>query len=62
MSVTLILFLPFSGVISTFVSYVCKMATGRFGPSLGAVSDCFTGQTVPRSESRLFYGFILEDV
>lgn len=27
-----------SGVISTFVSYVCKTATGRFGPSLGAVS------------------------
>lgn len=28
----------FSGVISTFVSYVAKMATGRFEPSLGAVS------------------------
>lgn len=28
----------FSGVISTFVSYVCKTATGRLGPSLGAVS------------------------
>lgn len=27
-----------SGVISTFASYVCKTATGRFGPSLGAVS------------------------
>lgn len=27
-----------SGVISTFVSYVCKTATGRMGPSLGAVS------------------------
>lgn len=27
-----------SGVVSSFVSYVCKMATGRFGPSLGAVS------------------------
>ncbi|XP_077397958.1 presenilin-associated rhomboid-like protein, mitochondrial isoform X1 [Festucalex cinctus] len=25
-----------AGVISTFFSYVCKMATGRFGPSLGA--------------------------
>uniref|UniRef100_A0A7N8XVY3 rhomboid protease n=1 Tax=Mastacembelus armatus TaxID=205130 RepID=A0A7N8XVY3_9TELE len=25
-----------AGVISTFVSYVSKMATGRFGPSLGA--------------------------
>lgn len=31
---------PFSflGVISTFVSYVAKMATGKFEPSLGAVS------------------------
>lgn len=28
----------FSGVISNFVSYVCKVATGRYGPSLGAVS------------------------
>lgn len=28
----------FLGVISTFVSYVAKMATGRFEPSLGAVS------------------------
>lgn len=27
-----------SGVISSFVSYTCKIATGRFGPSLGAVS------------------------
>lgn len=27
-----------SGVISSFVSYACKTATGRFGPSLGAVS------------------------
>lgn len=26
------------GVISSFFSYVCKIATGRFGPSLGAVS------------------------
>lgn len=25
-----------AGVISCFVSYACKMATGRFGPSLGA--------------------------
>ncbi|KAM3834353.1 presenilin-associated rhomboid-like protein, mitochondrial isoform 2-T2 [Vipera latastei] len=25
-----------AGVFSTFVSYVCKMATGKFGPSLGA--------------------------
>ncbi|XP_007903675.2 presenilins-associated rhomboid-like protein, mitochondrial isoform X1 [Callorhinchus milii] len=25
-----------AGVISTFVSYVCKTASGRFGPSLGA--------------------------
>ncbi|KAL7401417.1 hypothetical protein ABVT39_027856 [Epinephelus coioides] len=25
-----------AGVISTFASYVCKTATGRFGPSLGA--------------------------
>lgn len=28
----------FLGVISTFVSYVAKMATGKFEPSLGAVS------------------------
>lgn len=28
----------FPGVISNFVSYVCKVATGRYGPSLGAVS------------------------
>uniref|UniRef100_A0A3Q0QWG4 Presenilin associated rhomboid like n=1 Tax=Amphilophus citrinellus TaxID=61819 RepID=A0A3Q0QWG4_AMPCI len=27
---------PASSVVSTFVSYVCKMVTGRFGPSLGA--------------------------
>ncbi|KAL7990715.1 hypothetical protein Chor_014145 [Crotalus horridus] len=27
---------PASRVFSTFVSYVCKMATGKFGPSLGA--------------------------
>uniref|UniRef100_A0A3Q3AVW7 Presenilin associated rhomboid like n=1 Tax=Kryptolebias marmoratus TaxID=37003 RepID=A0A3Q3AVW7_KRYMA len=27
---------PASRVVSTFVSYVCKMATGRFSPSLGA--------------------------
>lgn len=27
-----------SGVISTFFSYACKTATGRMGPSLGAVS------------------------
>ncbi|EHB12550.1 Presenilins-associated rhomboid-like protein, mitochondrial [Heterocephalus glaber] len=26
-----------AGVISNFVSYVCKVATGRYGPSLGAV-------------------------
>ncbi|XP_070685880.1 presenilin-associated rhomboid-like protein, mitochondrial [Pempheris klunzingeri] len=25
-----------AGVVSTFVSYVCKVATGRLGPSLGA--------------------------
>lgn len=30
-----------SGVISSFVSYTCKIATGRFGPSLGAVSTTF---------------------
>ncbi|KFO33216.1 Presenilins-associated rhomboid-like protein, mitochondrial, partial [Fukomys damarensis] len=29
-----------AGVISNFVSYVCKVATGRYGPSLGAVSIC----------------------
>uniref|UniRef100_A0A7N5K5V1 rhomboid protease n=1 Tax=Ailuropoda melanoleuca TaxID=9646 RepID=A0A7N5K5V1_AILME len=27
---------PASSVISNFVSYVCKVATGRYGPSLGA--------------------------
>lgn len=31
-------FFSFLGVISTFVSYVAKMVTGRFEPSLGAVS------------------------
>ncbi|XP_048361743.1 presenilins-associated rhomboid-like protein, mitochondrial [Sphaerodactylus townsendi] len=36
-----------AGAVSTFVSYVCKVATGRFGPSLGAVS--------PTSESNLIY-------
>ncbi len=39
---TLIWFSVCSGVVSTFVSYVCKMATGRFGPSLGAVSNDIT--------------------
>nr|XP_038944017.1 presenilins-associated rhomboid-like protein, mitochondrial isoform X3 [Rattus norvegicus] len=28
-----------AGVISNFVSYVCKVATGRYGPSLGAVGN-----------------------
>lgn len=32
----------FSGVISTFVSYVAKMATGRFEPSLGASGAIMT--------------------
>ncbi|XP_044770648.1 presenilins-associated rhomboid-like protein, mitochondrial isoform X4 [Neomonachus schauinslandi] len=27
---------PASSVISNFVSYICKVATGRYGPSLGA--------------------------
>ncbi|XP_041655351.1 presenilins-associated rhomboid-like protein, mitochondrial isoform X2 [Cheilinus undulatus] len=31
-----------AGVISSFVSYVCKMATGRFGPSLGASGAIMT--------------------
>ncbi|XP_019716832.1 presenilins-associated rhomboid-like protein, mitochondrial isoform X1 [Hippocampus comes] len=31
-----------AGVISTFFSYVCKMATGRFGPSLGASGAIMT--------------------
>ncbi|XP_057684953.1 presenilins-associated rhomboid-like protein, mitochondrial [Corythoichthys intestinalis] len=31
-----------AGVISTFCSYVCKMATGRFGPSLGASGAIMT--------------------
>ncbi|XP_036944048.1 presenilins-associated rhomboid-like protein, mitochondrial [Acanthopagrus latus] len=31
-----------AGVISTFVSYVCKTATGRFGPSLGASGAIMT--------------------
>lgn len=31
-------FFSFLGVISTFVSYIAKMVTGRFEPSLGAVS------------------------
>ncbi|XP_063811006.1 presenilin-associated rhomboid-like protein, mitochondrial isoform X1 [Pseudophryne corroboree] len=31
-----------AGVVSTFVSYVCKIATGRFGPSLGASGAIMT--------------------
>ncbi|XP_036409538.1 presenilins-associated rhomboid-like protein, mitochondrial isoform X1 [Megalops cyprinoides] len=31
-----------AGVISTFVSYMCKTATGRFGPSLGASGAIMT--------------------
>ncbi|XP_038548612.1 presenilins-associated rhomboid-like protein, mitochondrial isoform X2 [Micropterus salmoides] len=31
-----------AGVISSFTSYVCKMATGRFGPSLGASGAIMT--------------------
>ncbi|KAK2913131.1 presenilin-associated rhomboid-like protein, mitochondrial isoform X1 [Channa argus] len=31
-----------AGVVSTFVSYVTKMATGRFGPSLGASGAIMT--------------------
>ncbi|XP_038153605.1 presenilins-associated rhomboid-like protein, mitochondrial isoform X2 [Cyprinodon tularosa] len=31
-----------AGVISTFVSYVCKTATGRFSPSLGASGAIMT--------------------
>ncbi|XP_029472879.1 presenilins-associated rhomboid-like protein, mitochondrial isoform X2 [Rhinatrema bivittatum] len=31
-----------AGVISTFVSYVCKIATGRIGPSLGASGAIMT--------------------
>ncbi|XP_044059095.1 presenilins-associated rhomboid-like protein, mitochondrial isoform X2 [Siniperca chuatsi] len=31
-----------AGVVSSFVSYVCKMATGRFGPSLGASGAIMT--------------------
>ncbi|XP_066476751.1 presenilin-associated rhomboid-like protein, mitochondrial [Tiliqua scincoides] len=31
-----------AGVVSTFASYVCKMATGRFGPSLGASGAIMT--------------------
>ncbi|XP_029472878.1 presenilins-associated rhomboid-like protein, mitochondrial isoform X1 [Rhinatrema bivittatum] len=33
---------PKYGVISTFVSYVCKIATGRIGPSLGASGAIMT--------------------
>uniref|UniRef100_A0A4W6BNL7 rhomboid protease n=1 Tax=Lates calcarifer TaxID=8187 RepID=A0A4W6BNL7_LATCA len=33
---------PTSSVISTFVSYVSKMVTGRFGPSLGASGAIMT--------------------
>nr|XP_044627110.1 presenilins-associated rhomboid-like protein, mitochondrial isoform X4 [Equus asinus] len=33
---------PASSVISTFVSYVCKVATGRYGPSLGASGAIMT--------------------
>ncbi|XP_008285452.1 presenilins-associated rhomboid-like protein, mitochondrial isoform X2 [Stegastes partitus] len=31
-----------AGVVSTFFSYVCKTATGRFGPSLGASGAIMT--------------------
>ncbi|KAM6988458.1 presenilin-associated rhomboid-like protein, mitochondrial isoform 2-T2 [Tautogolabrus adspersus] len=31
-----------AGVISSFASYVCKMSTGRFGPSLGASGAIMT--------------------
>uniref|UniRef100_A0A8D0KNC6 rhomboid protease n=1 Tax=Salvator merianae TaxID=96440 RepID=A0A8D0KNC6_SALMN len=31
-----------AGVVSTFASYVCKAATGRFGPSLGASGAIMT--------------------
>uniref|UniRef100_A0A667GSU2 Presenilin-associated rhomboid-like protein, mitochondrial n=1 Tax=Lynx canadensis TaxID=61383 RepID=A0A667GSU2_LYNCA len=31
-----------AGVISNFVSYVCKFATGRYGPSLGASGAIMT--------------------
>ncbi|CAK6983337.1 LOW QUALITY PROTEIN: presenilins-associated rhomboid-like protein%2C mitochondrial [Scomber scombrus] len=31
-----------AGVVSTFASYVCKMVTGRFGPSLGASGAIMT--------------------
>ncbi|XP_034517871.1 presenilins-associated rhomboid-like protein, mitochondrial isoform X2 [Ailuropoda melanoleuca] len=31
-----------TGVISNFVSYVCKVATGRYGPSLGASGAIMT--------------------
>uniref|UniRef100_A0A1A8K939 rhomboid protease n=2 Tax=Nothobranchius kuhntae TaxID=321403 RepID=A0A1A8K939_NOTKU len=31
-----------AGVVSTFVSYVCKMSMGRFGPSLGASGAIMT--------------------
>uniref|UniRef100_A0A8D0GEN0 rhomboid protease n=1 Tax=Sphenodon punctatus TaxID=8508 RepID=A0A8D0GEN0_SPHPU len=31
-----------AGVVSTFVSYICKIATGRFGPSLGASGAIMT--------------------
>uniref|UniRef100_A0A8D0GLW5 rhomboid protease n=1 Tax=Sphenodon punctatus TaxID=8508 RepID=A0A8D0GLW5_SPHPU len=33
---------PTSSVVSTFVSYICKIATGRFGPSLGASGAIMT--------------------
>uniref|UniRef100_A0A5F9D186 Presenilin-associated rhomboid-like protein, mitochondrial n=1 Tax=Oryctolagus cuniculus TaxID=9986 RepID=A0A5F9D186_RABIT len=33
---------PASSVISNFVSYVCKVATGRYGPSLGASGAIMT--------------------
>ncbi|KAJ6669159.1 hypothetical protein lerEdw1_007968 [Lerista edwardsae] len=31
-----------AGVVSTFASYVCKVATGRYGPSLGASGAIMT--------------------
>ncbi|KAM9811910.1 presenilin-associated rhomboid-like protein, mitochondrial isoform 2-T2 [Syngnathus typhle] len=43
-----------AGVISSFFSYVSKMATGRFGPSLGAVSHFLRDEALSLYVSTLY--------
>ncbi|XP_033618592.1 presenilins-associated rhomboid-like protein, mitochondrial [Fukomys damarensis] len=43
-----------AGVISNFVSYVCKVATGRYGPSLGASGAIMTVLAAVCTKKKLF--------